>query len=327
MLILTNRDNALGDRTMSSLKKAGRFIKRLFASSTALLTASLVAASVSQGAQNIRRSQTAFDPCNTSGNIFTSNFRKRNKQDCFTAEIPFERLFKAGLNLPAQDMGLLDEIAFKNGGYDAIRLWDEKDAGALMQMEQKERLDYLLHLKEESQNGTLLSRLIYAQEGSFHKFEKRLKSPYSVYETLHVRPDGPSSIDEVCDLIRYSVIFETKTYTDKTLKVLNALQEQGFELISLWNAWCDDRYPYKAINTVLRSEKGTLIEIQFHTPTGALINDSTHKDYEKRRLFAKNSPQYNKLLKRQFAMICGIEIPNNIEIMRTFNHQNNKKVA
>lgn len=312
---------------MPSLEKAGRFIKKIFASSTALLTASLVAASVSQGAQNVRRSQTAFDPCSTSGNISISNFRKRNKHDSFTAEIPFERLFKAGLNLPAQDMVLLDEIAFKNGGYDAIRLWGEKDAGALMQMEQKERLDYLLHLKEESQNGALLSRLVYAQDSSFHKFEKRLKSPYSVYEALHVRPDGPASLDEVNDLIRYSVIFEPKTYTDKSLKIMNALQEQGFELISLWNAWCDDLYPYKAINTVLRNEKGTLIEIQFHTPAGALINDSTHKDYEKRRLFAKNTPQYNKLLKRQFAMIAGLEPPRNIEIMRTFNHQTDKKAA
>ncbi|MCI6796941.1 MAG: hypothetical protein MR571_03605 [Succinatimonas sp.] len=312
---------------MSSLKKAACFIKKILTSSTALLTASLVAASVSQGAQNVRRAQTVFDPGNEAGNCFTSNFRKRNKHDCFTAEIPFERLFKAGLTLPAQDLVLLDEIAFNNGGYDAIRLWNDKDAEALMQMEHRERRDYLLHLKAESQNGALLSRLIYAQDGTFHKFDHRFKSPFSVYETLHVRPDGPSSLEEISDLIRYSVIFEPKTYTDKTLRIMNALNERGFELISLWNAWCDVRYPYKAINTVLRNEKGSLIEIQFHTPEGALINDRTHKDYEKRRLFAKNTPQYQKLLKRQFAMISDLETPRNVKIMQTFNHQTNKKAA
>ena len=68
-------------------------------------------------------------------------------------------------------------------------------------------------------------------------------------------------------------------------------------------------------------------EIQFHTPEGALINDRTHKDYEKRRLFAKNTPQYQKLLKRQFAMISDLETPRNVKIMQTFNHQTNKKAA
>lgn len=312
---------------MSSLEKAGRFIRKILASSTALLTASLVAATVSQGAQNVRRTQTAFDPCNTAGNCSQSNFRRRNKQGCFVAEIPFEKLFKAGLKLPAQDLLLLDEIAFNRGGYDAIKLWSDKDARALMQMEQNERRDYLLRIREEAQNGALLSRLVYEQNGSFHKFDRRLKSPFSVFEALHIRPDGPSSLEEINDLIRYSVIFTPENYTDKTLRTLNALEDHGFELASLWNAWCDDRYPYKAINTVLRSEKGVLIEIQFHTPAGAMVNDSTHESYEKRRLFAKNSPQYKNLLRQQFSMISVLKPPRNVEILQTFNHQKNKKVA
>lgn len=297
-------------------------IREFLSSSTAVLTASVVAATVSQNAIAAKRAQIST-PLNSS-NLGYKTVVKKSEDHDFVAEIPFDTLFKAGLDIPDKDMLLIDKIAFAHGGYDAMRLWTADDALALNALNDQERHEYFSRLLNESLIGHTLQKIIWDEDGTLHNFVKRFKRPHAVYESLHVRPNAPKSTAELTDLIRYSAIFPLQKYTDSTFKVLNELRKIGFTTTSIWNAWSDKRYPYNAINAVLESPKQGLFELQFHTPLGALINDSTHKLYEKRRLYPKGSEQYENLLAIQKEMVAKIAIPPNVFDIATFNHGTSK---
>ena len=303
---------------MPSLMRITRLVREFLTSSTAIVTASIVAATVSSGTVSAKRAQTPSPlfPCN--GGLETRSGKREDEH--VEAEIPFEKLFKAGLNIPYSDLLVMDQIAFTRGGYDAVRLWDGSDAEALNAMNKEERHNYFTRLLNESKIGAALQKDVWDQNGHLYNFEKRFKTPHSVYESLHSRPNAPSDIAGISDLIRYSAIFDTRSYTDSTLKILNEMQNKGYLLRSVWNAWCDNQYPYNAVNVTLESPEDGLFEIQFHTPEGAVINDGTHKMYEKRRLYRKGSPEYLSLLKEQREAAASIEVPQNIEAIATFNH-------
>ena len=128
-----------------------RLVREFLTSSTAIVTASIVAATVSSGTVSAKRAQTPSPlfPCN--GGLETRSGKREDEH--FEAEIPFEKLFKAGLNIPYSDLLVMDQIAFTRGGYDAVRLWDGSDAEALNAMNKEERHNYFTRLLNESKIG------------------------------------------------------------------------------------------------------------------------------------------------------------------------------
>ncbi len=311
---------------MPSLIKTGRLIKDLLASSTALLTATLVAGYVAQSANTFRNTQ-ASNPLDSSKTVLQTIDKRRRNSLSFDCEDPLASLQNAELAIPEDDLSLINELALTHGGYDAIKLWNEKDAQALNDMDPLERRIYLKRLCDESRIGSQLASIVFQNDGQFHKFNHRFKAPASVYETIHVRPDTPKHIDQISDLIRFSVLFDNARYTRSTLNTLHELEERGFEIISIWNAWIDDKYPYNAINTILSDAHHGNFEVQFHTPQGARINDSTHKMYEERRMYKKSSPEYQKLLNSQVSIAALTLVPSDVEKIASFNHpQSSSKI-
>ena len=307
---------------MPSLIKTGRLIKDILASSTALLTATLVAGYVAQSASTVKSTQISNPLDNSKTALQTVDKRRKNSLD-FDCEDPLAALQNTELAIPCDDLALINELALSHGGLDAIRLWNRNDVQALNSMSDPERRIYLNRLFDESRIGSQLASIVFKNDGQFHKFSHRFKSPASVYETLHVRPDTPKNIAQLSDLVRFSVLFDNAHYTRATLNTLHELQDRGFEVISVWNAWTDDKYPYNAINTILSDQSHGNFEVQFHTPQGAKINDSTHKMYEERRLYPKGSPDYQRLLKSQVSIAALTLIPQDVESIASFNHLQN----
>lgn len=291
-------------------------LKHLFTSSCAVIAASMMTAAASaQSSQGLRRAE--ITPTSQNGEISRECRRREGK----ILDDLGVRLANSGIFISEEDCSVLRDIATIHGGYDALALWDEQDFQALEKMSTQEREAYLSVLSSENLIGVMVEQAVRDENGSLHKFAYRLKSPHSVYETLHCRPNAPESISSIKDLVRYTALFDEKTYIKNTLGTLNALNAQGFTLHALWNAWSEPNYPYNGINATLLSPKGQLFELQFHTAQGATINDLTHKMYEKRRLLEKGSPEYQEILNAQFALAKKTRIPQGTDTLLTFNHE------
>lgn len=302
----------------TALHRLELILKRLLASSLAVVAAGMVASSASaQSSQGMRRVQ--VNPEFTSSEI-TERGRRRCDEGSSCTELPFAALEQSGIFIADDDFTALKTLAFAHGGYDAVRLWDERDYQSLGDMSKAERTGYLNALLGESSIGRDVEQAVRDENGSLHKFERRLKSPRSTYEALHLRPHDHKSIGDLNDLVRYTALFEERSYMQNTMGALNALKDRGYSLISLWNAWSDEGYPYNGINATLQSPEGKVFELQFHTAQGAAINDMTHKMYEQRRLFAKGSREYEQILRSQFALSDQTRIPEGTGKLVTFNH-------
>ncbi len=300
----------------------GRAAKTLAASALSMALACIFAAAVSAQSlpSSVRSSQMSPESTSGSAPSFAEDRRLRQgRQTRYVSEIPFEALARSGVKLPAADLKNLSDLAFIRGEYDAMRLWTEQDYAALNRMKPEERTWYLKVLRSESSLGALIERTARQSGGALHKFTHRLKSPSSAYEALHGRPDSAEDVKALKDLVRYCAVFETRDYTQGTLRTIAALQRSGFKVLSVWNAWTDAKYPYRAVNAAFASPGGESFEVQFHTVQGAPLNDATHALYEKRRLLKKGTAEYLEILKTQQDMTAAIEIPEGTERIISYN--------
>lgn len=302
----------------TALHRIEMVLKNLLASSLAVIAAGLVCSAASaQNSQGMRKVEVnpGFE-----SSALSERGRRRCDDGSLCTELPFAALEKSGVFISEDDFNTLKTLAFAHGGYDAVRLWQEKDFRALESMSAAERAGYLNSLMGESSIGQDVQQAVWDAAGTLHKFEHRLKSPGSTYEAMHCRPGDECRIGALNDLVRYTALFEVKNYMRDTMRVINGLTSKGYRLHALWNAWTDRGYPYNGINTVMLSPEGQRFELQFHTAQGAAINDQTHEMYEQRRLQPKGSPEYRRILREQFALADKTVIPEGIGALVTFNH-------
>ncbi|MEL7571314.1 MAG: head morphogenesis protein, partial [Eubacteriaceae bacterium] len=67
-------------------------------------------------------------------------------------------------------------------------------------------------------------------------------------------------------------------------------KNKGYTTINIYNTWNYEFYPYKGINTVVKTPDGIVFELQYHTPESyKLKNGELHKLYEKQRLLEDTS--------------------------------------
>ncbi|GAA0350715.1 hypothetical protein [Streptomyces blastmyceticus] len=91
--------------------------------------------------------------------------------------------------------------------------------------------------------------------------------------------DAESVCEEVDDLNRYTLTFETDNYVQGTKQTYAELRDRGFEPVSEQNTWEDP--VYKGINTAWE-HPGTKekFELQFHTPESFEAKSKNHELYE-----------------------------------------------
>ncbi|MBY3026608.1 XopAD/skwp family type III secretion system effector [Rhizobium leguminosarum] len=85
----------------------------------------------------------------------------------------------------------------------------------------------------------------------------------------------------VNDALRYSVALNPQNFTVGLRRVLASLDDQGHERVKMTNTFTKRRPTFKAVNVTLRSPKGALWEIQFHTPETFKLKERFHDRYKR----------------------------------------------
>ncbi|RVL88284.1 hypothetical protein CN136_37035, partial [Sinorhizobium meliloti] len=85
----------------------------------------------------------------------------------------------------------------------------------------------------------------------------------------------------VNDALRYSVALDPQDFTVGLRGVLASLDDQGHVRVKSTNTFTKRRPAFKAVNVTLRSPKGALWEIQFHTPQTFALKEQFHDLYKR----------------------------------------------
>jgi len=192
--------------------------------------------------------------------------------------------------------------------------WDEEDREYFEKFSEEEKIYYLKYLSAEYGVTKNLKEFSEQRGTELAALEFRVKSPKSVYNKLHLRATTESMLT-LGDTIRYTAIFPVEDYCKLAKDMLAALEEEGWHVNLLWNAWLEPNLPYNGINVKLKNEDGFRAELQFHTQDSYDIKMSKedHELYEKRRMYEPNTKEYMELLAQQFALYDAMQVPPGIE--------------
>ena len=114
------------------------------------------------------------------------------------------------------------------------------------------------------------------------KGEDRLKEKLADVMLVDTHLTTRQALEKIPDAVRFTLTYSAERYTEGVLVDVDRLKAEGFELIKLRNGWESDQY--KGINSQWRrSENGTRIEMQFHTPESLDAKELTHEAYERLR--------------------------------------------
>ena len=93
--------------------------------------------------------------------------------------------------------------------------------------------------------------------------------------------------ENIDDALRYTMILAADDYKKGYQKILRQLENKGFEIENVWNAWEMEGTPddtgYRGINAALISSQKQKFELQFHTAESFRVKTETHDLYEERR--------------------------------------------
>lgn len=193
--------------------------------------------------------------------------------------------------------------------------WTAKDHELFSKLSPTEQSFYLEYLSAEFAITKSLKDFVSKNNAQLYGIEFRVKSPKSIYEKLYTR-NYP--LEKLTDVIRYSIILEPATYVEDIRRLIDLLERAGWKTYSLQNYWNLKNVPYNAVNSNLINDSGICAELQYHTMDSFRIkmSDEDHELYKLRCTYAQGSREYNEILKKQFALYIGMEIPRNIESLK-----------
>lgn len=151
------------------------------------------------------------------------------------------------------------------------------------------------------------------------KGEDRLKEKLADVMLVESHLTARQALDKIPDAVRFTLTYSAERYTEGVLVDVDRLKAEGFELVKLRNVWHSDQY--KGVNSQWRrSESGTRIEMQFHTPESLDAKELTHGAYERlRRPETETSPsERDKLEDFQRRVNRLIATPPHAETIRNF---------
>lgn len=144
-------------------------------------------------------------------------------------------------------------------------------------------------------------------------FDHRLKGldrlKDKVAEDIFVKShSAEDALAGVKDAVRYTLQYDTASYTSGVRSDVERLQASGFEKVELRNSWADDHY--KGINSRWRDpDSGLLFEVQFHTSMSFEAKQLTHGNYERLRNPMTSDAEREELYTLQQKVCRSITIP------------------
>ena len=131
--------------------------------------------------------------------------------------------------------------------------------------------------------------------GKMVDLQFRLKSEKSIARKVEAdaeekRITPQKAAEDMSDVIRYTMQFDTDGYTRGVQGTIAGLQEAGYTIDEsrVKNFW-EPTDAYQGLNAKMRHPNGYEIELQFHTPESSRVKADTHAIYEVYR--ETNNPQ------------------------------------
>lgn len=184
----------------------------------------------------------------------------------------------------------------------------------------KKRIDEVLNIEPDITET--LKIISEKQNSSMFGLEYRVKSKDSlarkiVSDAKEKEISFYEASKQISDVLRYTVLNNENTFTDKYFSFVDELEKNGYIIIRVKNTF-KDNVVYKGINTLVK--KGDdVFELQFHTPKSIELKEgSLHKIYEKQRILdkVKDKEEYNRLKLEMVDLSNTIPIPKNVERIR-----------
>lgn len=127
--------------------------------------------------------------------------------------------------------------------------------------------------------------------------------------------------DSLSDMVRYTQACTPDTMTKNIEKTFAELEKKGYKVLKVKNTWgtFDMKKPYRGVNCVVQSPKGTRFELQFHTPESLTGKEVQHGWYEEFRNPDTPEPRKKELAKRMYENMAAMQQPKDIERIRSFD--------
>ena len=133
----------------------------------------------------------------------------------------------------------------------------------------------------------------------------RLKTVDSLTRKLSDFPDRA-----INDALRYTMVFEGENFTSGVRGTMDAMNQQGYELVKLGNSFREGA-PYKGINATYRTAEGQEFELQFHTPESLYMKETVnHPLYEQQRVLEGRTPEWTMLRDQMILNSNKVPIPD-----------------
>ena len=144
--------------------------------------------------------------------------------------------------------------------------------------------------------------------------EYRIKTKESFLEKVRKNYNPEGNEYEIKDIVRYTLGSSADSLSEKTLKVIDKFEKEGYNTIRVKNTWNPDS-SYNGINTFIKAPSGQIFEMQYHTPESfKLKNGELHKLYEQQRKISDyRSKEYIELEDRMIDLSGQLTFPKNIE--------------
>lgn len=162
-----------------------------------------------------------------------------------------------------------------------------------------------------------LKRISKEANGSIAGLDYRIKTKESLKRKIFkdaIEKDVTvkESANEIHDVLRYTTLFDNKTFVNDYKSMKTLLINDGYAIIKVKNTWKKGS-PYKGINTTIE-KNGVKFEMQYHTAESFdLKNGSLHKLFEKDRELNTKPKDRAKLNQSMIKMSSKLETPPGIE--------------
>lgn len=161
-----------------------------------------------------------------------------------------------------------------------------------------------------------LKTIVKQNNGYLTGLEHKLKGKDSLIRKIMADANKKNisveaAANSITDVLRYTVVYDEKKYTQSYFKTKKALENIGYKTIRVKNTFKDD-VTYKGINTLVKDNNGNIFELQYHTPRSIQVKEvELHKLYEEFRI-TKNTKRMSELKKLMKDLCKTIPNPENV---------------
>ena len=171
--------------------------------------------------------------------------------------------------------------------------------------------------KHEPQVTADLKDIVKQDGAELAGLEYRFKGEKSLSEKLERKSiEKGISVHEyskkVTDVLRYTEMSSEDTLQRNFDSFVSKINERGYEMVEVNNSWYDGS-DYKGINTLVRTSRGYVFEMQFHTPKSLEIKEINHKLYEKQREVGTSKKEQLRLKRQMASNARSVPTPIHIE--------------